>query len=81
MVGSIETETDARPYDVLVEVLDVQRRMIETSREFGYMVQRFKSTPAAQRPALRHQFDEVTAILAAYNEQIRGLVALYRDGE
>jgi hypothetical protein len=81
MPETADFESDVRAYDVLVEVLEVQRRMIETGRELGYMVQRFKSTPADQRPALRHQFDEVTAILAAYTEQIRELVVVYRDGE
>jgi hypothetical protein len=79
MLKLIDAEMDARAYEALDEVLDVQRRMIETSRELGYMVQRYKSSPVAQRPALRHQFDEVTAVLAAYTEQIRELVAVYRD--
>jgi hypothetical protein len=79
MVEMIDAEMDSRSYEVLSEVLDVQRRMIETSRELGHMVERFKASPAAQRPAVRHQFDEVTAILATYTEQIRELVAVYRD--
>ena len=67
--------------DRLVEILDVQSRMVAAGAELRVLVQRYRSSPLMARPAIREQFDELTAVILTYAEQSRALVAAHHRGD
>ena len=53
MNGLIDERPEIRSYAALEDMLELQRRMIETTREMSWLVQRCRTSPAPERPRLR----------------------------
>jgi hypothetical protein len=70
-------EHDLNSIDRIVELLEVQRHMTAAGTELSVLVQQHNAAPLEARPAIRAQFDELTAIILAYSEQIRALACAY----
>ena len=80
MDDSTAQEGSQRSLAALEDVLDLQRRIIESGAEMSWLVKRFQTAPISDRPLVQEQLDDLTATLLSYAEQMRTLLVRYRKG-
>jgi hypothetical protein len=57
-----------RSLAALEDVLDLQRRIVESSAEMSWLVKRFQTAQITDRPAVQEQLDDLTATLLKTGE-------------
>jgi hypothetical protein len=81
MNGLIDERSETRAYDALEDMLDIQRHMIEATRQMDWLVERGRLAPHAERLKLRAQLDQIAAIVTEYAQQISEISIRYRHGQ
>ena len=78
MNGLSDEHCENRAYHALEDMLDIQRHMIEATRQLNWLVERGRCAPHAERLKLRAQLDQIAAIVTEYAQQVSDISIRYR---